>query len=149
MAWTGEVQRKTMPQALSLSRPTPLSLHLMPALALAPARGAAALRRSGAGAARRPARMAPPRAGNVILEALVSTVALAVPVAVTALTAEDTDKEIARLQTADGLIPLGAAVAADAVAHSIPGELNGRGGACGPAIRTQHERNAKKIRKRG
>jgi len=96
----------------------------MPALSLAP-RGAAVLRKSGAGSTRRPARMAPPRAGNVILEALVSTVALAVPVAVTALTAEDTDKEVARLQTADGLIPLGAAVAADAVAHSIPGKREG------------------------
>jgi hypothetical protein len=58
----------------------------------------------------------------VVVEAVISAVALAVPVAVTALTAEDTDKEVARLQTADGLIPLGAAVAADAVAHSIPGK---------------------------
>jgi hypothetical protein len=75
-----------------------------------------------AAAPRRAARMAPPRASNVIVEGLASTLAIAVPVAVGALTAEDTDKEIARLQTPAGLIPLGAAVAADAVAHSIPGE---------------------------
>ena len=101
----------------------------MPALARPAARGAAALR-SPAAPTRTPRRaargMAPPRAGNVVVELLASAVSLAVPVAVTTFTAENTDKEIARLQTPEGLIPLGAAVAADAVAHSIPGALRGR-----------------------
>jgi len=118
----------------------------MPAIALTPARGAAALRKAAASpaSARRPARMAPPRAGNVVLEAITSAVALAVPVAVTALTAEDTDKEVARLQTADGLIPLGAAVAADAVAHSIPGKERKRESvrAMAPRIRKMGEAHA-------
>ena len=39
----------------------------------------------------------------------------------TTLTAEDTFKEVERLKTPAGFIPVAAAVGADAVAHSIPG----------------------------
>jgi len=41
--------------------------------------------------------------------------------AVTLITAEDTDKEVERIKTVEGAAPLAAAIAADAVAHSIPG----------------------------
>jgi len=37
------------------------------------------------------------------------------------VTAENKDKEIERIQTVEGALPFAAAVAADAVAHSIPG----------------------------
>lgn len=60
-------------------------------------------------------------AGNLLVEILASSVGAAGVVAITTFTSENKMKEIDRLQTLDGLLPVGAALAADAVAHSIPG----------------------------
>lgn len=57
---------------------------------------------------------------NLFVNILGSGAAGAIAAAVTTFTAENRDNEIERLQTADGLIPLGAGIAADAIAHSIP-----------------------------
>lgn len=37
------------------------------------------------------------------------------------VTSENKDKEIERIQTVEGALPIGAAIAADAIVHSIPG----------------------------
>lgn len=58
---------------------------------------------------------------NIFVNLIGSAVAGAAVAAVTIATAENTDKEIERIQTLPGAIPIAAAVAADAVAHSIPG----------------------------
>jgi hypothetical protein len=58
---------------------------------------------------------------NLFVNLLTSVGCGAITLAVTTITAEDTDKEIERLQTIEGAGPVLAAVAADAVAHSIPG----------------------------
>lgn len=60
-------------------------------------------------------------ASNLLVEILASSVSAAAVAAVTTFTSEKRDDEIERLQTPEGLAPLGAALAADAVAHSIPG----------------------------
>jgi hypothetical protein len=81
-------------------------------------------------AARRQSTTARPRARvvtraiddtNFIVNLLASSAAIAAATAVTTITAEDTDNEIARLQTLDGYAPLAAAVLADTLFHSIPG----------------------------
>lgn len=59
---------------------------------------------------------------NIFVNAVASAVTVAIPVAVSIVTAEKSDDEFARLQTPAGYIPVAAAVAADAVAHSIPGK---------------------------
>ena len=63
------------------------------------------------------------RAGdtNLFVNLIGSAVAGAAVTAVVTYTAENTDKEIERIQTAEGIIPIAAAVGIDAVAHSIPG----------------------------
>lgn len=58
---------------------------------------------------------------NLAVNILSSGIAGAVVGAVTIATSENRDKEIERIQTLPGAIPLGAALLADAVAHSIPG----------------------------
>ncbi|KAF8055319.1 hypothetical protein HT031_006774 [Scenedesmus sp. PABB004] len=95
-----------------------------------------ALRRPSAAAGARLARAAPlrpargsrrgvaARAGmdtNLFVNLIASTTCGALAAAVTLVTAEDTDKEIERIKTVEGATPLAAAIAADAVAHSIPG----------------------------
>ena len=60
---------------------------------------------------------------NIFVNVVESAVAIAIPVAVSIVTAEKSDDEFMRTKSAEGLIPIGAAVAADAVAHSIPGEV--------------------------
>lgn len=59
-------------------------------------------------------------AGNLLVEILASSVGAASVVAITTFTSENKMKEIDRLQTFDGLLPVGAALAADALVHSIP-----------------------------
>ncbi len=56
-----------------------------------------------------------------MLEILGSAAGGAAVAAVTTFTSENREKEIERIQTSEGLIPLGAAVAGDAILHSIPG----------------------------
>lgn len=58
---------------------------------------------------------------NIFVNLFASGACGAAAAAVTLLTAEDTDAELKRLQTPAGAIPLAAGIAADAVAHSIPG----------------------------
>jgi hypothetical protein len=58
---------------------------------------------------------------NIFVNLFASGACGAAAAAVTLLTAEDTDAELKRLQTPAGALPLAAGVAADAVAHSIPG----------------------------
>lgn len=58
---------------------------------------------------------------NFFVNVIASSACGAAAAAVTLFTAENRDKEIERIQTPDGYIPLAAAFAADAVAHSIPG----------------------------
>lgn len=58
---------------------------------------------------------------NIFVNLLASTACGAMATAVTLITAEDTDKEIERLKTVDGAVPVAAAIAVDAVAHSLPG----------------------------
>jgi hypothetical protein len=58
---------------------------------------------------------------NIFLNLVTSTACGAAAAAVTLITAEDTDKEVERIKTVEGAAPLAAAIAADAVAHSIPG----------------------------
>lgn len=58
---------------------------------------------------------------NFIVNILASGVAGAAVAAVTTYTAENREKEIERIQTVDGALPIGAAIAVDAIAHSIPG----------------------------
>jgi hypothetical protein len=62
---------------------------------------------------------------NIFVNLVASSVCAVVPAAVAVLTSEDTDAEVKRLQTVEGAAPFAAAVAADAVAHSIPGERKG------------------------
>jgi hypothetical protein len=69
--------------------------------------------------------IAAPRASldtNFFVNAVESAVAISIPVAVSIVTAEKSDDEFVRTKSVEGLIPIGAAVAADAIAHSIPGE---------------------------
>ena len=74
---------------------------------------------------------------NFFVNAVASTVCVAMPAAVAVLTSEDTDAELKRLQSVKGAAPFAAAVVADTVAHSIPGkrapsacmEAKGAGGA--------------------
>lgn len=58
---------------------------------------------------------------NFFVNLLASTACGGMAAAVTLVTAEDTDKEIERIKTVEGATPLVAAIAVDAVAHSIPG----------------------------
>lgn len=58
---------------------------------------------------------------NFFVNAIASTVCVAVPAAVAVLTSEDTDAELKRLQSVEGAAPFAAAALADAVAHSVPG----------------------------
>ncbi len=58
---------------------------------------------------------------NLFVELIGSSLAGAAAAAVTVVTAENRDAEIERVQTVPGAVPIAAAVAADAVAHSIPG----------------------------
>jgi len=58
---------------------------------------------------------------NLFINLFSSGAASAIVAGVTLATAPNRDGEIARIQTVDGAVPLGAAVAADAIAHSIPG----------------------------
>ena len=60
---------------------------------------------------------------NFFVNAIESAAAISIPVAVSIVTAEKSDEEFVRTKSVEGLIPIGAAVAADAVAHSIPGEF--------------------------
>lgn len=60
---------------------------------------------------------------NFFVNAIESAAAVTIPVAVSIVTAEKSDDEFVRTKSVEGLIPIGAAVAADAVAHSIPGEF--------------------------
>jgi hypothetical protein len=76
--------------------------------------------------ARRPA--TPARAGldtNLFVNILASSVCGVVPAAVGVLTAQKSDDEFKKLTTLEGAAPYAAAVVADAVAHSIPGEKRG------------------------
>lgn len=69
--------------------------------------------------------IAAPRASldtNFFVNAVESAVAISIPVAVSIVTAEKSDDEFVRTKSVEGLIPIGVAVAADAIAHSIPGE---------------------------
>lgn len=58
---------------------------------------------------------------NFALNLIGSGIGAAAVAAVTIATAENTDKELERIKTVPGAIPLAAAVAADAITHSIPG----------------------------
>lgn len=58
---------------------------------------------------------------NLFVNLLASGAAGAAVAAVVTFTSENKDKEIERIQTVEGALPIAAAVAADAVAHSIPG----------------------------
>lgn len=60
---------------------------------------------------------------NIFVNAIASAVTVAIPVAVSVVTAEKSEEEFSRLTTPAGYIPIAAAVAADAVAHSIPGSF--------------------------
>lgn len=72
-------------------------------------------------ASRRATRRVQVNAGdNIVLSVLTSGVAGAVVAAVTTFTNENRDKEIERLTSAEGVIPIAAAVGVDAVVHSIP-----------------------------
>ena len=59
---------------------------------------------------------------NFFVNVIESAAAITIPVAVSIVTAEKSDDEFVRTKSVEGLIPIGAAVAADAIAHSIPGE---------------------------
>jgi len=100
--------------------------------AAARASSAALARRAARAAPARPLPSAPRRAAsvraragaldtNIFVNLFASGACGAAAAAVILLTAEDTDGELARLQTAAGAVPLAAGVAADALAHSIPG----------------------------
>ncbi|KAG2500614.1 hypothetical protein HYH03_001381 [Edaphochlamys debaryana] len=89
-----------------------------------PARAAGARRTFGARAAPVSSRRVAARAiddTNFFINILGSGLAGAAVAAVTTYTAENRDKEIEKIQTVDGALPIGAAVAVDAIAHSIPG----------------------------
>ncbi|GFR47494.1 hypothetical protein Agub_g9223, partial [Astrephomene gubernaculifera] len=58
---------------------------------------------------------------NLFLNLIGSGLAGAAVAAVTTYTSENKDKEIERIQTVDGALPIGAAIVADAVLHSLPG----------------------------
>ncbi|CAG9459992.1 unnamed protein product [Pedinophyceae sp. YPF-701] len=58
---------------------------------------------------------------NLVLEVLASAAAASVVGGVTIFTAPDRDGEIEAIQTVPGALPLGAAVLADGIAHTIPG----------------------------
>ncbi|KAK9828953.1 hypothetical protein WJX72_003012 [[Myrmecia] bisecta] len=60
-------------------------------------------------------------ASNLIVEVLLSGAAGAAAAAVATITAENRDAEIERIQTPDGAVPIVAAIAVDAIAHSVPG----------------------------
>jgi len=58
---------------------------------------------------------------NLLVEVLTTSVGATVVAAVTTFTSENRDAEMQRFETLEGLAPLGTALVADAVAHSIPG----------------------------
>ncbi|KAI8472752.1 MAG: hypothetical protein J3K34DRAFT_453729 [Monoraphidium minutum] len=58
---------------------------------------------------------------NLFANIFASGAAGAAAVAVTLLTAEDTDADLERIKTVEGALPIAAAIGVDAVAHSIPG----------------------------
>jgi hypothetical protein len=58
---------------------------------------------------------------NFAINLIADASAIAAVTAVITYTSENKDKEIERVQTTEGLIPLGAALAGDVIAHSIPG----------------------------
>lgn len=58
---------------------------------------------------------------NLFVNIFASGFCGAAAAAVTIATAENRDKEIERIQTVEGATPIAAAIAADAIAHSIPG----------------------------
>lgn len=58
---------------------------------------------------------------NFFLNLVESGLAGGVAAAVTIATSENRDKEIERVQTVDGALPIAAAVLGDSIAHSIPG----------------------------
>lgn len=58
---------------------------------------------------------------NFALNLFASTLCLSIPAAVTTITSAEKEKDIERLQTLDGALPLIAALGADAIVHSIPG----------------------------
>eukprot|EP00877_Chromochloris_zofingiensis_P014680 jgi/Chrzof1/9466/Cz04g04050.t1 len=58
---------------------------------------------------------------NLFVNLFASAAAGAGSAAVTVITAEDTDKEIERIKTVEGALPVGAAILVDAITHSIPG----------------------------
>ena len=83
----------------------------------------AAPRRDCAGRNRRSMKARASLDTNLFANAVASAAAVSIPVAVSIVTAEKSDDEFVRTKSVEGLIPIGAAVAADAVAHSIPGEF--------------------------
>lgn len=93
---------------------------VLPARAAAP-RAPLAPRRTTVSAPRRSVAAAAFDDTNIFLNLLGSAAAGAAVAAVTTFTSENRDKEIERIQTVDGAVPIGAAVVADAVLHSVPG----------------------------
>ncbi|KXZ49285.1 hypothetical protein GPECTOR_22g879 [Gonium pectorale] len=92
----------------------------LPARAAAP-RAPLAPRRAAVSAPRRSVAAAAFDDTNIFLNLLGSAASGAAVAAVTTFTSENRDKEIERIQTVDGAVPIGAAVVADAVLHSVPG----------------------------
>lgn len=74
-------------------------------------------------AASRPRRAVAARAldTNLFANIFISGFCGAAAAGVTIVTSENRDKEIERIQTVDGALPIGAAIIGDAVLHSIPG----------------------------
>ncbi|WIA37660.1 hypothetical protein OEZ86_014558 [Tetradesmus obliquus] len=58
---------------------------------------------------------------NIFVNLIASTACGAMATAVTLVTAENTDAELERIKTVEGAAPVAAAIAVDAIAHSIPG----------------------------
>jgi hypothetical protein len=58
---------------------------------------------------------------NFFVNILASTLCGSIPTAIAVATAPNRDAELSRVQTSEGAIPIAAAVAADVIAHSIPG----------------------------
>eukprot|EP00882_Tetradesmus_deserticola_P003696 GHRQ01003910.1.p1 GENE.GHRQ01003910.1~~GHRQ01003910.1.p1 ORF type:complete len:253 (+),score=96.08 GHRQ01003910.1:174-932(+) len=58
---------------------------------------------------------------NIFVNLIASAACGAMATAVTLVTAEDTDAEVERIKTLEGATPVAAAIAVDAIAHSIPG----------------------------
>ncbi|KAK9825203.1 hypothetical protein WJX81_008297 [Elliptochloris bilobata] len=60
-------------------------------------------------------------AANPLINLLASGICATVPAGIAVVTAKDRDSELERIQTVEGGAPLAAAVATDALAHSLPG----------------------------